>query len=61
MGDYQLDKWVIFGISPPGDNDDPEDWLVRRGTIDPWPFLEAWRVGRPLTPDITDTSGRGAC
>jgi murein DD-endopeptidase MepM/ murein hydrolase activator NlpD len=50
-----------FGISPPGDGDDPEDWLVRRGTIDPWPFLEAWRVGQPLTPDITDTSGRGAC
>ncbi|MBN2387547.1 MAG: M23 family metallopeptidase [Anaerolineales bacterium] len=38
---------VHFGISHPTF---PEDWETRRGEIDPFPYLEAWRAGRNLTP-----------
>jgi hypothetical protein len=31
-----------FGISRPTG---PDDWEVRRGQLDPYPFLEAWRSG----------------
>ena len=33
---------VHFGISRPTE---PHDWQVRRGQLDPYPFLEAWRSG----------------
>jgi peptidoglycan LD-endopeptidase LytH len=36
-----------FGISPPLG---PGDWEVRRGVIWPWPYLDAWREGRQLSP-----------
>ncbi len=46
-----------FGISPPTT---PDDWAVRRGTIDPYPHLNAWQAGRLSTPDLTKTGG-GVC
>ena len=46
-----------FGISHPTT---PDDWAVRRGEIDPYPYLEAWRVGIDRTPDLSDP-GRGVC
>jgi peptidoglycan LD-endopeptidase LytH len=36
-----------LGISPPLG---PGDWEVRRGVIWPWPYLDAWREGRPVSP-----------
>ena len=36
-----------FGISRPST---PDDWKARRGQIDPFPFLLAWRDGQNLTP-----------
>jgi murein DD-endopeptidase MepM/ murein hydrolase activator NlpD len=36
-----------FGISHPTF---PEDWLTRRGEIDPFPYLKAWESGVNLTP-----------
>ncbi len=38
---------VHFGISPPCP--DPE-WSVRRGVIDPAPYLDAWRADQPRSP-----------
>lgn len=38
-----------FGISHPTY---PEDWEVRRGEIDPYPYLEAWKDGVPLEPEL---------
>jgi hypothetical protein len=38
-----------FGISLPTF---PEDWAVRRGEVSPYPYLQAWQGGRPLTPDV---------
>jgi len=43
-----------FGISRPTT---PDDWEVRRGHIDPYPYLLAWRDGVDVTPDLTATSG----
>jgi len=43
---------VHFAISPPTT---PEDWKTRRGVIDPYPYLEAWRRGESLTPQLTPT------
>lgn len=37
-----------FGISPPGSG--PRDWRPRRGVVDPFPYLEAWREGRERSP-----------
>ena len=39
-----------FGISRPTR---PGDWEVRRGEIDPFPFLEAWRRGRNRVPTVS--------
>jgi murein DD-endopeptidase MepM/ murein hydrolase activator NlpD len=36
-----------FGISHPTF---PEDWLVRRGELEPYPYLVAWRNGYTLRP-----------
>lgn len=36
-----------LGISPPCG---PGDWSVRRGTVYPWPYLDAWRAGRQDSP-----------
>ena len=38
-----------FGISP---DCGPGDWEVRRGTIYPWPYLDAWRNGGQLSPVV---------
>ena len=38
-----------FGISHPTY---PEDWKARRGEVDPFPFLVAWRHGQNLTPPL---------
>lgn len=38
---------VHFGLSPPCG---PGDWAVRRGTVYPWPYLDAWRAGRQDSP-----------
>lgn len=38
---------VHFGISPPCSG--PE-WSVRRGVIEPAPYLDAWRNGEQLSP-----------
>ncbi len=37
-----------FGISYPTQAD---DWKVRRGMIDPYPYLRAWEKGISMTPD----------
>jgi murein DD-endopeptidase MepM/ murein hydrolase activator NlpD len=36
-----------FGLSPPCG---PGDWAVRRGTLYPWPYLDAWRAGINRSP-----------
>ena len=36
-----------FSISPPCPG---KEWSVRRGAIWPYPYLEAWRRGEPLSP-----------
>lgn len=36
-----------FGISHPTF---PEDWEVRRGEIDPYPYLSAWQAGEHVVP-----------
>ena len=46
-----------FGISHPTS---PGDWAVRRGEINPYRYLNAWRKGVRLTPDLTRPDG-GAC
>lgn len=46
-----------FGISPPTT---PDDWQTRRGTINPVPYLNAWKTGKNVTPDL-DRIGGGAC
>ena len=38
-----------FGISRPTY---PEDWRLRRGQVDPFPFLVAWRGGHNVTPPL---------
>jgi murein DD-endopeptidase MepM/ murein hydrolase activator NlpD len=38
-----------FGISHPTF---PEDWSIRRGEIDPYPYLQAWKAGEMLTPEL---------
>ncbi len=40
---------VHFGISHPTY---PEDWQTRRGEVDPYPFLVAWRGGHNVTPPL---------
>lgn len=41
------DPHLHFGISRPTT---PDDWMVRRGEVNPFPYLEAWRRGENLTP-----------
>ena len=36
-----------FGISRPTY---PGDWEIRRGVLDPFPYLEAWKAGRHHSP-----------
>jgi peptidoglycan LD-endopeptidase LytH len=36
-----------FGISPPCGRG---DWEVRRGVIETWPYLDAWRAGQARSP-----------
>ncbi len=36
-----------FGISYPTK---PGDWVIRRGVIYPWKYLDAWKVGKDLSP-----------
>jgi murein DD-endopeptidase MepM/ murein hydrolase activator NlpD len=43
------DPHVHFGISRPTY---PEDWQARRGQVDPYPFLLAWRAGHNVTPPL---------
>ena len=47
-GDFHLH----FGISAPTY---PEDWRARRGQVDPFPFLVAWRAGNNVTPPLEAT------
>jgi murein DD-endopeptidase MepM/ murein hydrolase activator NlpD len=37
-----------FGISPPCRK--VGDWWIQRGTIYPWPYLDAWRKGTAKSP-----------
>jgi murein DD-endopeptidase MepM/ murein hydrolase activator NlpD len=50
-----------FGISPVCAR--TGDWWVRRGTVYPWKFLDAWRTGNSLSPaaDITAWQQRNGC
>jgi murein DD-endopeptidase MepM/ murein hydrolase activator NlpD len=43
------DPHLHFGISHPTTAD---DWAVRRGEVDPFPYLEAWRRGEDVTPEV---------
>jgi murein DD-endopeptidase MepM/ murein hydrolase activator NlpD len=38
-----------FGISRPTY---PDDWKARRGQVDPFPYLQAWRDGHNVTPPL---------
>ena len=40
---------VHFGISRPST---PDDWKARRGQVDPFPFLQAWKDGHNVTPPL---------
>ncbi len=40
-----------FGISRPTT---PDDWKARRGQVDPFPFLQAWKDGNNVTPPLPD-------
>jgi murein DD-endopeptidase MepM/ murein hydrolase activator NlpD len=43
------DPHLHFGISRPSY---PEDWKARRGQVDPYAYLFAWRSGLNLMPDL---------
>jgi peptidoglycan LD-endopeptidase LytH len=43
------DPHLHFGISHPTF---AEDWAVRRGEVSPYPYLNAWRNGQMLKPDV---------
>ena len=45
------DTHVHFGISPPTY---PEDWHSRRGLVDPYPYLLAWKAGASVTPVLAN-------
>ena len=40
---------VHFGISRPST---PDDWQTRRGQVSPYPYLQAWRNGEHITPEL---------
>jgi murein DD-endopeptidase MepM/ murein hydrolase activator NlpD len=47
-GDARLSTCHLhFGISSPCPG---TEWKVRRGVLYPWPYLDAWRAGRSLSP-----------
>ena len=46
------DPHLHFGISHPTT---PEDWRVRRGEVDPFPYLGAWGSGEDITPSLPTT------
>ncbi|HEX8098751.1 MAG TPA: M23 family metallopeptidase [Actinomycetota bacterium] len=46
-----------FGISHPTA---PSDWEVRRGEISPYQYLNAWRSGDAITPEVTG-AGKPTC
>ena len=50
-----------FGISPPCAR--TADWWVRRGTIWPWSYLDAWQTSKPLSPapEITAWTQKNGC
>lgn len=48
---------VHFGISRPTY---PEDWAVRRGQLDPYPYLIAWRSGENVTPQFPAATATNA-
>jgi murein DD-endopeptidase MepM/ murein hydrolase activator NlpD len=43
------DPHLHFGISHPTT---PDDWQVRRGELDPYPYLLAWEKGLNLSPRL---------
>ena len=43
------DPHLHFGLSHPTT---PDDWVVRRGEVNPFPYLEAWRRGEDVTPVV---------
>jgi murein DD-endopeptidase MepM/ murein hydrolase activator NlpD len=51
------DPHLHFGISRPTT---PDDWAVRRGEVNPYPYLNAWRDGSDQTPDLAEPGG-GVC
>jgi len=46
------DPHLHFGISRPTT---PDDWMVRRGEVDPYPHLQAWADGQDVTPNVPGT------
>jgi murein DD-endopeptidase MepM/ murein hydrolase activator NlpD len=48
---------VHFGISHPTR---PDDWAARRGEINPYRYLNAWRKGLDVTPNLAKPDG-GVC
>jgi len=48
------DPHLHFGISHPTT---PDDWQVRRGEVDPYPYLVAWEAGGNPTPDLSGVGG----
>lgn len=46
-----------FGISRPTT---PDDWRVRRGEVSPFGYLNAWRSGRAVTPQVAGAR-RASC
>jgi murein DD-endopeptidase MepM/ murein hydrolase activator NlpD len=43
------DPHLHFGISHPTT---PDDWKTRRGELDPYPYLVAWKKGINLSPEL---------
>lgn len=50
------DPHLHFGISHPTR---PDDWAVRRGEINPYPYLKAWQRGIDRTPNLARPNGGG--
>jgi len=46
-----------FGISHPTS---PSDWRVRRGEVSPYPYLNAWKAGKGITPAVQG-AGPASC
>ena len=47
----ETESHLHFGISRPTY---PEDWQARRGQVDPFPYLQAWRDVHNLTPPLPE-------